>query len=212
MSKLFAPCISSPSSYEIPKIKWSRFIGQVFPITSKEDIDELSSKVAHEHPGANHHCWAARYELQLQTDLFGTQSIITKHNHSSDDGEPANTAGKPILQVLEKQNICNVLLVVTRYFWGTLLGVGWLIQAYSECAKHTLAHAELGEEEVLSSIQISYPFEHMQTIRHLVQKYGAKMSDEIYNESARCILHINQWVLLEFRQELKDATKGEIIL
>ena len=212
MNKLFAPCVVSTSSYEIPKIKWSRFIGQIFPITSKEDIDELLAQVASAHPGANHHCWAARYEPQLHTDLFGTQTIMPKHSKSSDDGEPANTAWKPILQILEKQNLINVLLVVTRYFWGTLLGVGWLIQAYSEAAKAVVAHAELGEEELLVHLPLHYSFELEQPIRHVVQKYGALLQDEQYDTEVSCMLVINQWYLDSFRQELKDASKGMIEL
>lgn len=210
MPKLFYRTIARNSEYELPKIKWSRFIGNIFHVENKEDVEVALHKIKTKHPGATHHCFAYRYEVLANPDIFGNIVISTKHNQSSDDGEPANTAGKPIMQILEKGNISNVLLMVTRYFWGTKLGVGGLIQAYSECAKQCLAHAPIREAEIMSRLQFAYDFDLMQMVRNLVNKYHVKIVEESYDEEAHLTLEINQGYLFEFEQELKDISKGEI--
>lgn len=212
MSKIFYTTIDKSSEYEIPKIKWSRFIGNIFHVENKDDVEKALLEVKNKHTGANHHCFAYRYEVLVNPDIFGNNVISTKHNQSSDDGEPANTAGKPIMQILEKWNISNILLIVTRYFWWTKLGVGWLIQAYSECAKQTLAHASIREAEIVSRVHFAYDFDLTQAIRNIVNKYQAKITEETYDDEATITLEINQGDLVDFKQEMDDVTKGKIIL
>ena len=210
MSKIFYTTISESSEYEIPKIKWSRFIGNIFHVENKDDVEIALQEIKKRHSWANHHCFAYRYEVLVNPDIFGNNVISTKHNQSSDDGEPASTAGKPIMQILEKWTISNVLLVVTRYFWWTKLGVGWLIQAYSECAKQTLAHAAIREAEIVKELHFSYDFDLTQIIRNVVNKYQAKIIEETYEDEATITLEINQGYFVEFKQEMNDITKGKI--
>lgn len=210
MSKIFYSTISESSEFELPKIKWSRFIGNIFHVENKEQAESALQEVKKKHSWANHHCFAYRYEVLVNPDIFGNNVISTKYNQSSDDGEPASTAGKPIMQIVEKWNILNVLLVVTRYFWWTKLGVGGLIQAYSECAKQTLAHAAIREAEITSKLHFSYDFDLTQTIRNIVDKYQAKIVEEHYDDEATITLEINQGYVSAFLEELKDMSKWAI--
>jgi len=104
--------------------KKSRFIASVFPITSKEEAEEKINELKKEFWDARHNVYA-----------YNLPNNISKY---SDDGEPQGTAGLPIYTVLQKREIINVLVVVTRYFGGILLGKGGLIRAYSEAAKKGL--------------------------------------------------------------------------
>lgn len=210
MQKLFYTTISQSYEYELPKIKWSRFIGNIFHVKNKDDIDMALQEVKKKHPGATHHCFAYRYEVLVNDDIFGNHVISTKYNQSSDDGEPASTAGKPIMQILEKWNIYNVLLVVSRYFWWTKLGVGWLIQAYSECAKQTLAHAPIREAEIVKQVHFAYAFGLTQPIRNIVNTYHAKIIEETYGDGVIISLQINQGYLSSFLDELKNISKWSI--
>lgn len=204
--------ILTPLSYELPKIKWSRFIGDVFHVENKEDVEDALKIVKEKYPDASHHCYACAYEVQRNLDIFGNTVFSAKYNKAFDDGEPASTAGKPLLNLLEKKWLLNVLLVVTRYFGGTKLGVGGLIQAYGDCGKQTLEHAEICETPVLSSIQFSYPFDLTQTVRNIAQKYHAQVVEEKYDEDARIHLRINAGVMDDFARELKDCSQGAILV
>ena len=204
MPEIVYATILTPLSYELPKIKWSRFIGDIFHVENKDDVEEALQLVKQKYPDASHHCYAYAYEVQRNLDIFGNMVFSAKHNKAFDDGEPASTAGKPLLNLLEKKGILNVLLVVTRYFGGTKLGVGGLIQAYGDCGKQTLEHAETCGTPVLTSIQFSYPFDLTQTVRNIAQKYHAQVVEEKYDEEAWIHLSINAGVLEEFTQEIKD--------
>src|SRR5699024_9601171 len=99
--------------------KKSRFIAEVFPVVSGDEVSGHIEKIKKEYWDARHHCWA--YVIGQNP---GTERM-------SDDGEPAGTAGKPILEVIRGRGLTDVLIVVTRYFGGTLLGTGGLVRAYT---------------------------------------------------------------------------------
>ena len=105
--------------------KKSRFIAEVFPVSSEEEAAEILEEVKKQYWDARHHCWAY---------VIGDTQAAER---CSDDGEPSGTAGKPILEVIRGQKLSNVLVVVTRYFGGTLLGTGGLVRAYSSCLLYT---------------------------------------------------------------------------
>ena len=107
--------------------KKSRFIGELVPVSSEEEAFAYLDAVRKKHYNASHHCFAYVLGEKNQTE------------RASDDGEPSGTAGRPILHVLEGEEICNALIVVTRYFGGTLLGTGGLTRAYTAAAKAAVA-------------------------------------------------------------------------
>ena len=107
------------------EIKKSKFIGLYFPVKSQDEVMEILNNLKKEHKKATHICYAYRLTSPFSEKAF-------------DDGEPSGTAGKPILNVLQKQDKKDSLLVVIRYFGGIKLGAGGLVRAYSKTASETL--------------------------------------------------------------------------
>lgn len=212
MNKLTYKTVLHHYEYEISKIKWSIFIGNIFHIENKEDADQYIHEIEKKYPDASHHCFAYRYEVQMNLDIFGTAIYTCKYNKVSDAGEPVSTAGKPIMNMIEKHNLHNVLVVVTRYFGGTLLGVGGLIQAYGQAAKEIIEHANIIETEIIKTIKISYAFDLVPIVRNLVNKYSAKIGEEKYDTDVVCEIYINSWYLEAFKKEIFDNSKGQIIM
>ena len=116
------------------KDKGSKFLTFAFPVQNDQQIKEVLTQLKKEHPSANHHCYAYR---------LGADKLNFRAN---DDGEPSNTAGKPILGQIQSNDLTNILIVVVRYFGGTLLGVGGLIQAYKNSAAEVLKVSHIIEK------------------------------------------------------------------
>ncbi|MFS8666053.1 MAG: YigZ family protein, partial [Limnochordales bacterium] len=150
-------------------IKRSRFIGWGSPVETEEAALELLNQIRAEHPQATHHCYAYRVGLGTETVRF------------SDDGEPAGTAGLPMLAVLRKQNLDQVLATVVRYFGGIKLGAGGLVRAYTETTAQALTGAD--KVPIISWQQLGcmlpYPLEgavrralETEPVRHVQLQYG----------------------------------------
>lgn len=212
MQKIFYKTIKITDEYEITKIKWSRFIGNIFHVETKNDVENALQEAKKKYPDASHHCYAYRYEISPQKDIFNNTIFLAKQQKTFDDGEPTGTAGKPILQILEKQNLYNILLIVTRYFWGTLLGVGGLVKAYGDCAKETVNHAKIEETEITKTIEFSYSFDDIKTIKNICNKYHVTLLEEKYEEKIQIKIAINNWYFAAFAKEISDCSKGEIVL
>ncbi len=133
------------------KDKGSRFIAYAYPVFTELEAKEKINQLKKEHPSANHHCWAL---------VLGYNKEFEK---SSDDREPNNTAGKPILRAILSKNITYTLVVVVRYFGGKLLGVSGLINAYGNAAQEALAKAQLINKEITEKyfVLCSYEQEHL---------------------------------------------------
>ena len=210
MTKLFYKTIAQHHEYEIPKIKWSRFIGNVFHVESKEEAEKYLKEIQEKYRDATHNCYAYRYGAQVNYNLFGELEITPEYLKQSDEGEPTNTAGKPILAQIQGHTLHNVLVVVTRYFGWTLLGVGWLIQAYGDCAKETISHATIVETEIMKQVKFSYDFDLVPIVRNIVNKYTAKIVEEKYDQEVECEIAINSGYLESFKKELFENSKGQI--
>jgi putative IMPACT (imprinted ancient) family translation regulator len=117
--------------------------------------------------------------------------ITPEHFKLSDEGEPANTAGKPILAQIQGHELHNILIVVTRYFGGTMLGIGGLIQAYGDCAKQVIEHGKIIQQEITKVITFSYNFDLVPIVRNVVNKFNAKIVNEKYNKEVECEISIN---------------------
>lgn len=128
------------------KDKGSQFIGFAYTIKTEEEGKEIIKQLKKEHPQANHHCWAM---------VLGANKEFQK---STDDREPANTAGKPILRAILQKNLTNVLIVVVRYFGGKLLGVSGLINAYHGAGIEALTNAKIIEKQVIEQYEVEAEF------------------------------------------------------
>ncbi len=141
-------------------VKRSRFIGSVRTVLSADEAAELIKSFPTLYPKANHHCWA--YRVGIDSPL----------EHCSDAGEPAGTAGRPILGTLKRHMLENTLIVVTRYFGGIKLGVRGLIEAYGESAELAVAEAGTVEMEFFNSLFLSCGYDYSKTLVTTLHKNG----------------------------------------
>lgn len=135
----------------------SRFIGYAYPVKTQDEINTIIADLRKEHHSARHHCYGWR--LGPAGDAF----------RSNDDGEPSGTAGKPILNQLLSAGATNVLIVVVRYFGGTLLGVSGLINAYKSAAAASLANAEIIEKQITEIYKLEFPYDAMPAVMKILK-------------------------------------------
>lgn len=204
MEKLTYTTISNTFQYEIPKIKGSRFIATLIPVNSKEEIDQELTKIKKKYFDATHNCYARRLWVDANQDLFMNWNITSHQDRANDDWEPSNTAWKPILTVLTWKPIFNVLAVVTRYFWWTLLWVWWLIQAYTESTKQALEKAPLIQNEITKEISLNYNYDNVSTVQYLYSKYSTKINSENYDTNIQQTIAVNVAFYESFIKELID--------
>lgn len=138
--------------------KKSRFIANLIYVENEEQVQNKIKEIKKKYYDARHNCYAYR--------VIEGDSILQR---SSDDGEPSGTAGAPMLNILEKNNIVNVLVVVTRYFGGILLGTGGLVKAYSEATLKSIDSNELIEKELGFEIKISSSYTDVQKIEYFLK-------------------------------------------
>jgi uncharacterized YigZ family protein len=161
--------IAAPSTGEY-KDRGSKFIAYAYPVQSEEEALEKLAALRKEHPKARHHCFAWR---------FGVDGLRFRAN---DDGEPSGTAGRPILGQIDSHGLANVVVIVVRYFGGTLLGASGLIQAYRESARAALENAEK-EERVLEAVfRIRFDYARMSDLLNLVKKGGYAILRQDFGE------------------------------
>ncbi len=134
------------------KDKGSKFLAFAFPVETEDEIKDYIQIIKKEHHSARHHCYAWR---------LGADKSQSRAN---DDGEPSSTAGKPILGQIQRLDLTNILIVVVRYFGGTLLGVGGLINAYREAAAAALAEAEIVERLVEVQFWAEFDYLNMNSV------------------------------------------------
>ncbi|HRX63587.1 MAG TPA: YigZ family protein [Candidatus Absconditabacterales bacterium] len=212
MNKHFYNTILQHKEYEIPKIKGSRFIGNVFHIKNQEEAKEYLKQIQEKHKSATHNCYAYTYGTNINFDLFGNLEITPENFKQSDEGEPANTAGKPILAQIQGHKLHNIMIVVTRYFGGTLLGIGGLIQAYGECAKQTIKQSKIVELSIDETIEIKANYDLISIVMNLINKYDGKIVSEKHGDQAQITCQINKGLLSDFKKEIKNKSNGEINL
>ncbi len=161
------------------ELKGSKFFAYVSPVTDKEAVKQWISHKWNQHPKAQHVCYAYR---------MGVHQIQTKTN---DDGEPANTAGKPILNHLEGSNLTNVVLAVVRYFGGVKLGRGGLISAYRYSAKIALGNAIVTCQIETQQLQASISYKDYSAFMEKLKKAGVYIVDEEYfSENCRFTIEV----------------------
>jgi len=135
----------------------SKFLALAYPVTNETEIKPILAKLKTAHPKANHHCWAMRLGID--------QSVF----RLNDDGEPSGTAGRPILNTLLSRDITNVLLVVVRYFGGTLLGVPGLINAYKSATEAALNEAVIIQKTVNDVYTIEFDYTYTNEVMRIVK-------------------------------------------
>lgn len=161
------------SSQGIFRDKGSKFIALAYPVADQESVKNIVEGLRKEYHDARHHCYAY---------MIGYQRIIWRIN---DDGEPSGTAGKPILGQINSNGLTNILIVVIRYFGGTLLGVPGLINAYKTSSAEAIMNAEIIECTVKDFYDVSFPFKSMNDVMKILKDEGAGQSDQLFDFECR---------------------------
>lgn len=145
------------------KDRGSKFIGYAYPVKSVDEFKECLNEIKKEHPKATHHCFAYRIGLDGNT------------HRVSDAGEPSGTAGRPILGQIDSKELVNVLVVVVRYFGGTLLGVPGLINAYKSAAALALQMTPLVQKQVEKEFTVQFDYTQINDIMTIVKQYNCRV-------------------------------------
>jgi len=198
MSQDFYFTVASPLRAPELKVKGSRFIADLIPVTSKEEIENALDSIRKEFHDATHHCFAYR---------VGAEGLLIR---AADDGEPSGTAGKPILLVLTSQKLTNVLLVVTRYFGGTKLGTGGLARAYAEAAQQAISMSHIIKVYQTSSVTVQVLYEDLPAMERLIHAFEGKIEESTYLESVTLKVAIRQSQIEQFRSAVIDTFHGRV--
>ena len=178
-------------------VKKSRFIAEIFPVKNQRDVRALLKAQKQKYADSSHVVHA--FAIGKNAEIMGM----------SDDGEPAGTAGRPVLAVLKGSGCTDILLTVTRYFGGTLLGTGGLVKAYTQAAQSVLAlaHTEVFAEREEFDLHLSY--EDYETCKRLLKKFGAKVTVEDFAENVHISGCIETALKEDFERELRDSLGGK---
>ena len=176
--------------------KKSRFIATVRPVSSEEEAVSFINEMKKKYWDARHNCSAF---------VIGDRQEISR---CSDDGEPAQTAGRPMLDVLLKEEIHNVCVVVTRYFGGTLLGTGGLVRAYQKATQEGLAASVIIDQKTGRKLTIGTDYNGLGKLQYLIAKEGFTILDTVYTEKVELILMIPSEKQQEFEKKVVEATNG----
>ena len=176
--------------------KKSRFIGRVWPVESEEEALEHIQAMKKQHYDATHNCWA--YVIRDGAVRF------------SDDGEPGGTAGMPMVQVLQKENLYNICCVVTRYFGGTLLGAGGLVRAYTKGAKIAIDAAGKSMKRVWSVLYVPCPYNFYERVKLEVAAFGGIIRDAQFGVEVELEILMAEGQTQPFLDRLTDMTAGTV--
>ncbi len=180
--------------------KKSRFLAELFPIRTEEEAKELLRQVQKRYYDARHHCYAY---------VLGEEQGLQKQ---SDDGEPSKTAGFPILSVLKGAELTDCILIVTRYFGGTLLGTGGLVRAYTEAARDAVQRAVLTEKIKGYLVSFSGDYAEIQKVQSLAGKLSLVEKSVIYLERVQFQYYVKEEKLEVLREKLRELSAGRISL
>ena len=176
--------------------KKSVFISRAFFVTTEEEAEAKLAQVRDEHSDATHNCWA--YNLRQ----FGKQRC-------SDDGEPQGTAGMPILNVIKAQGVVDVLVVVTRYFGGILLGAGGLVRAYGHAAKIALDAANIITYEKYEIFSLNCGYSDYQKFLPLLSSFNAVIDDTVFEADVTVTYAVKVGVSEKLEPKISEMSFGK---
>ena len=175
--------------------KKSRFIGRAWPVETEEEALAHIAEMKKQHYDATHNCWA--YVIKDGAVRF------------SDDGEPGGTAGMPMVQVLQKEQLYNVVCVVTRYFGGTLLGAGGLVRAYTKGAKIAIDAAGKSMKRVWSVIYLPIPYSFYERVKLEIAAFNGVIRDTQFGAEIELEILVARGQAQAFLDRIVDMTAGQ---
>lgn len=189
--------LKEPNEFKF-KEKGSLFIGSIYPIASINEAEEILAEKRKKHYDATHNCYA--YRVNEEGEKY------------SDDGEPNGTAGIRIMNAINKFELTNVIIIVTRYFGGTKLGVGPLGKAYYESALNSIDKSSIITLTQFSEIIIEFKYDNISQVHKLLNDYNAKQITNKYEPSPAIECCIITGYVNGFREKLAEMTNAKAIL
>ena len=180
----------------VQEIKKSRFIGRVYPVKSEVEADAIIAANKKEHYKATHVCSA------------WVLNTTPERQKASDDGEPSGTAGKPMLEVLKKRGIVDVLVIVIRYFGGIKLGAGGLIRAYSGSAAAALDAAQIIKKQLSDIVSVTIDYTSYGGLMNVLNAAGYKTAGEDFGEKVTLGFEIEVTKTEAFLALIRETTNG----
>ena len=174
--------ILANSSSELD-VKKSKFIANIIKITDEQDAKEKLNQIRKEYSDARHNCYAY---------IVYDNETKTKIEKSSDDREPSGTAGIPMLTLLQKNNLVNVLIVVTRYFGGILLGTGGLVRAYTDSSKQALEAAKIIELQYGEILEYCIEYDEFEYFKYICEKNNIEIVKTEYSNNIKAIIKLKK--------------------
>ncbi len=171
--------------------KKSKFIADIFYVENILDAEEKIKSIKKKYFDARHHCYAYR--------IIEENGVKEKQ---SDDGEPSGTAGAPMLNILKKNELINVLVIVTRYFGGTLLGTGGLVRAYSEASLKAIEEAGIGVQKFGYELEIIIEYKELERFKYYCKKHSINISEIVYENNIICKIELTN-------EEKEELLKNE---
>lgn len=180
------------------KDRGSKFIGYSFPINTVEEFKQRLEEVKKEHPKATHHCFA--YRIGTDKNTFRV----------SDDGEPSGTAGKPILGQIDSKSLTNILVVVVRYFGGTLLGVPGLINAYKSAASMVMQMVPVVQKSIEIAYTVNFDYTQMNDVMMVVKQSNCTVLEQDMNLFCQLKIGVPRARMEEVLYRLGDIRNVEV--
>ena len=176
--------------------KKSRFIGRVWCVETEEEALEKIAEMKKQHYDASHNCWA--YIIRDGGMRF------------SDDGEPGGTPGNPMMQVLQRENLYNIVCVVTRYFGGVLLGAGGLVRAYTKGAKIAIDAAGKSMKRVWTVLYVPCPYNFYERVKLETESFGGVIRETTFGAEVELEILVAAPETQAFIEKLTDMTAGTV--
>ncbi len=178
--------------------KKSKFICHLFTVTSADEVTEIIKAEKKKYYDARHHCFAY---------VMGDDGSDIK---CSDDGEPSGTAGRPMLDIIQKEGLTDILCVVTRYFGGTLLGTGGLVRAYSAALKDAIDKSTFKNETEAIIVKYKYGYNFDAKISSYLRDKDIKVLDSEYSDAVEITIVLEKEMYSDVNNDLVNITNGSI--
>lgn len=178
--------------------KGSRFLSFAFPVEDETSIREILDALRKKYHDARHHCYAWRLGPSMT------------NSRSCDDGEPANSAGKPILGQIQSHNLTNILIVVVRYFGGILLGVGGLMQAYKSASHDAIGNARIIKKHLSDTYRLSFDYEILQDVMKIIKNMKLEYFDTNFQQKCELKVKVPRALSKKFSENFNQKSRIKI--
>jgi len=177
-------------------IEKSTFIGYAKPVKTEDEAIEFVNKIKKKHKDATHNVWAYTIGMNMEIQRY------------SDDGEPQGTAGIPTLEVIKKEDLRNVVVVVTRYFGGIKLGAGGLVRAYTKGAKIGLESSKIIEKVLYKDIRIKIDYTQLGKVQNDIINMGYFIKDTFYEDKVVIVVYAKVDEADELKEKIIEITSA----